>query len=163
MKAHYPSAVISGEQTTEIAAPAPAVFAILADLERYPDWQGFLQRVTVHERDGDGRAALVEAQADAKVTSLRLELRPSYEPTRRVAWRSVGGDVKALDGAFDLTEMGPDRTRVGFALQVDPGFKLGLLLRGAVGDRLRDLVLGGMLEGLREHAERGQGRSRNGG
>lgn len=147
--------MISGEQTTEIAAGAPAVFAILADLERYPEWQGFLQRVTVRERDGDGRAALVEAEADAKVTRLRLQLRTAYEPPRRVAWRAVGGDVKALDGAFQLAEIGPDRTRVGFALQVDPGFKLGLLLRGAVGDRLRDVVLGGMLDGLRERAERG--------
>jgi ribosome-associated toxin RatA of RatAB toxin-antitoxin module len=146
--------VITGEQTTEIAAGAPAVFAILSDLERYPEWQGFLQRVSVLERDNDGRAALVEAAADAKVTALRLLLRCAHEPSRRVAWRSEGGDVKAFDGAFELTELGPDRTRVTFGLTVDPGFKLGLLLRGAVGDRLRDLVMSGMLDGLRERAER---------
>jgi hypothetical protein len=33
--------------------------------------------------------------------------------------------------------------------------RLGMLLRGAVGDRLRDRVLGGMLDGLRARAERG--------
>jgi ribosome-associated toxin RatA of RatAB toxin-antitoxin module len=146
--------VISGEQTTEMAAAPAAVYAILADFERYPEWQGFLRRVTVRERDGDGRAALVDAEADAKVTSLRLELRPAYEPPRRVAWRSTGGDVKTFDGEFDLQERGPERTAVTFALRVDPGFKLGLLLRGAVGDRVRDTVLVGMLDGLRGRAER---------
>jgi ribosome-associated toxin RatA of RatAB toxin-antitoxin module len=147
--------VISGEQATEIAAGAPAVFAILADLERYPEWQGFLQRVTVRERDAGGRPALVEAEADAKVTALKLLLRASRDEPRRMAWRSEGGDVKALAGAFDIAEHGPGRSLVTFSLEVDPGFKLGLLLRGGVADRLRDRILGGMLDGLRRRAEAG--------
>jgi ribosome-associated toxin RatA of RatAB toxin-antitoxin module len=146
-------AVIGGEQTTEIAAGAPAVFAVASDLERYPEWQDFLQRVTVRERDGDGRAALVDADADAKVTALRIELRCEHDAPRRVAWRAVGGDIKGFDGAFHIAEVGPDRTRVTFSLRVDPGFKLGLLLRGGVGDRLRDRILDGMLDGLRRRAQ----------
>jgi ribosome-associated toxin RatA of RatAB toxin-antitoxin module len=147
--------MISGEQSTEIAAEPEVVFAILSDLERYPEWQEFLQRVTVRERDADGRPTLVDAEADAKVKALHLTLRCTHEPTHRVAWRSEGGDVKELTGAFEIAEAGPGRTRVGFRLEVDPGRRLGLLLRGAVGDRLRDRVLGGMLDGLRERAERG--------
>ncbi|MEA2289937.1 MAG: hypothetical protein QOD55_1934 [Solirubrobacteraceae bacterium] len=147
--------MISGEQSTEIAAEPEVVFAILSDLERYPEWQEFLQRVTVRERDADGRPTLVDAEADAKVKALHLTLRCTHEPTHRVAWRSEGGDVKELTGAFELADAGPGRTRVRFRLEVDPGRRLGLLLRGAVGDRLRDRVLGGMLDGLRERAERG--------
>jgi ribosome-associated toxin RatA of RatAB toxin-antitoxin module len=146
---------ISGEQSTEIAASPEAVFAVASDLERYPEWQDFLQRVTVKDRDPDGRAVLVEAQADAKVTALRLVLRVSRSEPTRVAWRSEGGDVKALSGAFDLSPAGDGRTRATFALEVDPGFKLGLLLRGGVADRLRDRILSGMLDGLRRRAEEG--------
>ncbi|MEA2320458.1 MAG: hypothetical protein QOD81_308 [Solirubrobacteraceae bacterium] len=146
--------MISGEQSTEIAAEPEVVFAILSDLERYPEWQEFLQRVTVQERDRDGRPARAEAEADAKVKSLRLPLRCTYEAPQRVAWRSDGGDVKALTGAFDLADAGAGRTRVTFHLDVDPGMRLGMLLRGAVADRLRDRVLGGMLDGLRTRAER---------
>jgi ribosome-associated toxin RatA of RatAB toxin-antitoxin module len=145
--------MISGEQTTEIAASPEAVFAILSDLERYPEWQEFLQRVAVKERDGEGRPLLVEAQADATVRTLRLELRCTREPPRRLAWRSEGGDLKELTGAFGLSEAAPGRTRATFRLDVDPGRKLGLLLRGALADRLRDRVLSGMLEGLRRRAE----------
>src|SRR5947208_15215997 len=102
---------ISGEQSTEIAASPEAVFAVASDLERYPEWQDFLQRVTVRERDADGRPVLVEAEADAKVTALRLVLRATRTEPTRVAWRTEGGDVKALSGAFDLVPAGEGRTR----------------------------------------------------
>src|SRR4051794_16519593 len=150
--------MIRGEQTTEIDAPPAAVFAVASDLERYPEWQDFLQRVRVRDRDADGRATLVEAEADAKVTKLKLVLRASRDEPRRVAWRTEGGDVKALSGAFDLADAGagaPGRTRATFGLEVDPGFKLGLLLKGPVADRLRDRVLDGMLDGLKRRAEHG--------
>ena len=145
--------MIRGEKSTEIAASPEAAFAIASDLERYPEWQDFLQRVTVRERDPDGRATLVDAEADAKVTALTLVLRASREEPRRVAWRSEGGSVKALAGAFDFAETGPGRTRATFSLEVDPGFKLGLLLKGPVADRLRERVLDGMLDGLKRRAE----------
>jgi uncharacterized membrane protein len=147
--------MIRGEQSIDIEAAPEAVFAIASDLERYPEWQDFLQRVKAREHDADGRATLVEAEADAKVTALKLVLRATREEPRRVAWRSDGGDVKALSGAFDLAEAGAGRTRATFGLEVDPGFKLGLLLRGAVADRLRDRVLNGMLDGLKRRAENG--------
>lgn len=146
---------ITGEQTTEIGASPEAVFAVASDLERYPEWQDFLQRVTVKERDGDGRPTLVEAEANATVTALRLVLRATRDEPRRVAWRSEGGDIKSVSGAFDLAPAGDGRTRATFRLEVDPGFKLGVLLRGGVADRLRDHILGGMLDGLRRRAEGG--------
>lgn len=146
---------ITGEQTTEIGAPPEAVFAVASDLERYPEWQDFLQRVVVKERDGDGRPTLVEAEANATVTALRLVLRATRDEPRRVAWRSEGGDIKSLSGAFELAPAGAGRTRATFRLEVDPGFKLGVLVRGGVADRLRDHILGGMLDGLRRRAESG--------
>src|SRR3954452_23815358 len=155
---------ISGEQSTEIAARPEAVFAVASDLERYPEWQDFLQRVTVTERDADGRPTLVEAEADARVTALRLVLRATRSEPTRVGWHSEGGDLKAISGAFDLAPAGDGRTRpppagagrprATFALEVAPGRKLGLLLRGGVADRLRDRIMSGMLDGLRRQAER---------
>jgi ribosome-associated toxin RatA of RatAB toxin-antitoxin module len=144
---------ITGEQSTEIAASPEAVFAVASDLEQYPEWQDFLQRVTVKERDADGRPTLVEAEADAKVTALRLVLRATRSEPTRVAWHSEGGDMKSISGAFDIAPAGEGRSRATFALEVDPGFKLGLLLRGGVADRLRDRILNGMLDGLRRRAE----------
>ena len=147
--------MISGDRTIDIGAPPEAVFAVASDLERYPEWQDFLQRVSVRERDADGRPTVVETEADAKVTTLKLLLRATRDEPRRVAWRSEGGDIKALNGAFDIADAGGGRTRATFGLEVDPGRRLGLLLRGSVADRLRDRVLDGMLDGLRRQAESG--------
>jgi ribosome-associated toxin RatA of RatAB toxin-antitoxin module len=147
--------MISGRQSIDVDASPEAVFAVASDLERYPEWQDFLQNVSVRERDPAGRPTVVDAEADAKVTALKLVLRASRDEPRRVAWRSEGGDVKALSGAFEIAEQAPGRSRVTFGLDVEPGLKLGLLLRGGVGDRLRDRVLGGMLDGLRRRAESG--------
>jgi ribosome-associated toxin RatA of RatAB toxin-antitoxin module len=147
--------MITGEKTIDIGASPEAVFAVASDLEHYPEWQDFLQRVSVRDRDAEGRPVLVEAEADAKITALKLVLRATREEPRRVAWRSEGGDVKALNGAFDIADAGAGRSRATFGLEVDPGFKLGLLLRGSVADRLRDRVLDGMLDGLRRRAESG--------
>jgi ribosome-associated toxin RatA of RatAB toxin-antitoxin module len=154
--AHYAAdQMITGEKTIDIGASPETVFAVASDLERYPEWQDFLQHVSVRDRDAAGRPVLVEAEADAKVTALKLVLRATREEPRRVAWRSEGGDVKALNGAFDIADAGAGRSRATFGLEVDPGFKLGLLLRGSVADRLRDRVLDGMLDGLRRRAESG--------
>ena len=141
--------MLQGAETIEVAADCGEVFEVLADLERYPEWQSFLQRVAVRERDAAGRAALVEAQADARVTSLRLVLRCEYEPPHRVTWRSEGGDVKALTGAYAVEEAAAGACRVTFRLEADPGRRLGLFLRGPVADRVRDGVLRGSLDGLR--------------
>ena len=84
-----------------------------------------------------------------------MVLRATRDEPRRVAWRSESGDLKALNGAFDIADAGGGRTRATFGLEVDPGRRLGLLLRGSVGDRLRDRILDGMLDGLRRRAESG--------
>src|SRR3954462_15274558 len=130
--------MIRGEQSTVIDAPRDAVFAVASDLERYPEWQDFLQRVSVRERDPDGRATLVEAEADAKVTKLKLVLRATRDEPRRVAWRAEGGNDKGLGCAFEFAEAAPGPTRATYGLEVDPGVKLGLLLKSPVPDRLRD-------------------------
>src|SRR3954464_8873562 len=106
---------ISGEQSTEIGASPEAVFAVASDLERYPEWQDFLQRVTVTERDADGRPTLVEAQADAKVTALRLVLRaarseppPAGPPRRAPRGAPPGGGGPGGGGPQRATGGGSD-------------------------------------------------------
>ena len=51
--------MISGDRTIDIGATPEAVFAVASDLEHYPEWQDFLQRVSVRERDAEGRATVV--------------------------------------------------------------------------------------------------------
>jgi uncharacterized membrane protein len=145
--------LIKGDRSVEIDAPVERCFEIAADIEGAPDWQGSLQDVEVLERDGDKRATLVETKSDAKVKSVRALLRFSYEEPTRIEWVQEKGDTKALRGWWNFEDLGDGRTRATYALETDPGRVLGMLLRGPAEAAVRDFLLGGAAEGLKQQAE----------
>jgi uncharacterized membrane protein len=145
--------LIKGDKTVEIDAPIEEVFAIAADIENAPDWQGSLKDVEVLEEDAEGRAELVETVSDAKVKTVKAKLRFSYDEPTRVEWTQEKGDVKSLVGWWDLEDLGDGRTRATYALEVDPGRMLGMLMRGPVEGQVKSFLLGGAAEGLKEKAE----------
>jgi uncharacterized membrane protein len=145
---------VRGDRTVEIDAPIERCFEIAADIENAPEWQGSLRDVEVLERDKYKRAELVETESDAKVKTVKARLRFSYEEPTRITWVQEKGDTKALKGWWDFEDLGGGRTRATYGLDVDPGRMLGLLLRGPVEGQVRNFLLGGAAEGLKEHAER---------
>jgi uncharacterized membrane protein len=147
--------MIRGERTVEIDAPIERVFAIAADIERAPSWQQSLQDVEVLERDGERRATSVETESDAKVRTIRSRLSFSYDEFTEITWEQERGDVKALHGWWRFEDLGGGRTRAVYGLEVDPGRMLGMLLRGPAEDKVRDFLVGGAAEGLKERAEAG--------
>jgi uncharacterized membrane protein len=146
---------IHGERTVEIDAPVQRCFDIAADIENAPAWQGSLREVEVLERDGEGRPTVVNTTNDAKVKTVSTRLRFSYDPPGTIRWVQEKGDVKSLDGWWTLEDLGGDRTRATYALEVDPGRMLGLLIRGPVEGQVRDFLLGKAAEGLKRTAEEG--------
>jgi uncharacterized membrane protein len=145
--------LIEGEKTVEIDAPIERCFEIAADIENAPDWQGSLQDVEVLERDDERRAELVETKSDAKVKSVRALLRFSYTPPTEVRWTQEKGDTKSLEGWWRLEDLGEGRTRASYGLSADPGRMLGMLLRGPAEAKVRDFLLGGAADGLKQKAE----------
>jgi uncharacterized membrane protein len=145
--------LIKGDKSVEIDAPIERVFDIAADIANAPEWQGSLKDVDVLEKDGDKRAALVETVSDAKVKTVKAVLRFSYDAPTHIEWTQEKGDVKSLKGWWDLEDLGEGRTRATYALEVDPGRMLGMLIRGPVEGQVKDFLLGGAAEGLKEHAE----------
>ncbi len=145
--------LIKGDRSVEVDAPIERCFEIAANIEAAPEWQGSLQDVEVLERDGDKRATLVETKSDAKVKSVRALLRFSYDQPTRIEWIQEKGDTKSLRGWWDFEDLGSGRTRATYALETDPGRILGMLLRGPAEAAVRDFLLGGAAEGLKQQAE----------
>src|SRR3954471_20594016 len=102
---------IKGEKTVEIDAPIERCFDIAADIQNAPDWQGSLKDVEVLERDADKRAALVETESDAKVKTVKAQLRFTYDEPTGIKWVQEKGDTKSLEGYWRFEELGPDSTR----------------------------------------------------
>jgi uncharacterized membrane protein len=146
---------IRGERTVEIEAPVERVFAIAADIEGAVAWQPSLTDVDVLARDGERRATSAETENDAKVRTIRSRLSFAYEEFTAITWEQERGDVKALHGWWRFEDLGGGRTRAVYGLEVDPGRMLGMLLRGPAEDKVRDFLVGGAAEGLKERAEAG--------
>src|SRR4051794_9778907 len=146
---------VTGEKTVEIDAPIERCFDIAADIANAPDWQGSLKDVEVLEKDADKRASVVETESDAKVKRVKARLRFSYDEPTGITWVQEKGDTKSLRGWWNFEDLGGDRTRATYGLDVDPGRMLGLLLRGPVEGQVRNFLLGGAAEGLKEKAEAG--------
>jgi uncharacterized membrane protein len=147
--------VIKGDRSVEIEAPIERCYEIAADIESSVEWQGSLKDVEILERDDQRRALLVETESDAKVKSVRALLRFSYQPPHAISWEQEKGDAKSLHGSWSFEQLGEGRTRATYALESDPGRILGMLLRGPAEAKVRDFLVGGAAEGLKERAERG--------
>ena len=145
--------MITGDRTVEIDAPIQRCFDIAADIEHAPKWQGSLRDVEVLSKGADGRAEVVETESDAKVKHVKARLRFSYTEPTRIEWVQEKGETKSLRGWWELEDLGGDRTRATYALEVDPGRILGMLLRGPMEGVVKDFLLGGAAEGLKSEAE----------
>jgi len=141
--------------TTEIEAPIERVFAVAADVPASPAWQPSLQKVETLETDAEGRATLVDTEADAKVRTTKQRLRFSYDEPSGMTWDQEKGDVKSLHGTWVFTELGPERTKATYELKVDPGRMLGMLLRGPVEGKVKEFLTKGAAEGLKQAVEAG--------
>ena len=144
--------IIRGERSVEIEAPIERCFDIAADIRGAPEWQGSLLDVDVLERDGDKRAKLVETESDAKVKKVKATLRFTYDKPTRIDWVQEKGETKSLEGWWEFEDLGGS-TRATYALVVDPGRMLGMLLRGPVEGKVVEFLLGGAAEGLKRQAE----------
>ena len=147
--------MLEASWTVEIEAPRERCFEIAADIEGAPEWQGTLEEVNVIKRDREDRPQVVETISDASVKKVRARLRFSYDAPGGITWEQEDGDVKSLTGSWTFEDLGENRTRATYALEADPGRMLGMLLRGPVEEKLRELLVDNRPGELKARAEAG--------
>jgi hypothetical protein len=89
------------------------------------------------------------------VKKVRARLRFAYDPPAGLTWEQEKGEAKWLTGSWEFEDLGEERTRATYALRSDPGRVLGLLLRGPVEDKVKELLTRSAAEGLKGRAESG--------
>ena len=144
-----------GSASTEIEAPLAAVWAIVQDIETAPEWQRGLDTMTVLERDEQGRAVQCDMTTDAKLKVFSARVRFEYASPRELRWTQEGGDLRSMDGSWQLEEAGDGRTRATYSLDSDPGVLMGRFLKGALEEKIRDVLIDGRPAELKARVEAG--------
>jgi uncharacterized membrane protein len=144
---------IEGSATAEIDAPIDEVFAVAADVEGSPRWQPEIKSVEVLERNADGHQVLVEIETDAKVRTLKSEMRFGYDDPSGISWEQTDGDLKSVRGSWEFEDLGDDRTRATYWMEVDLGRMLGMVIRGPLVGVLRGQLVESMPGKLKTFVE----------
>jgi hypothetical protein len=146
---------LGGSATTEIDAGIDDVWAVVEDVLSAPEWQNGLISMDAIEHDAEGRPTLVEVENDIKVRRVKSHVRFTYEAPSRLSWSQEKGDLKSVDGSWELAELGDGRTEATYTLDGDPGRVLGMLVRGPVEDALRAMLVNGRPGELKARVEGG--------
>jgi ribosome-associated toxin RatA of RatAB toxin-antitoxin module len=141
------------EQTTSsitVDAPASAVMDVIADFDAYPEWAKGVQKAeTVASYDG-GRAKEVFFVLDVSPIKDEYTLSYIWDGDREVTWTLVQGKMlRALDGAYELRELGNGATEVTYRLSLDVSIPLiGMLKRKG-----EKILIDAALKGLKKRVE----------
>jgi carbon monoxide dehydrogenase subunit G len=144
---------LGGTASDEIDAPLAEVWAVVEDVLTAPDWQGGLDAMSALEHDAEGRPTLVETESDIKVRRVKAQVRFRYLGPTRLEWTQEQGDMKSVEGSWELEDLGDGRTRATFSLDADPGRILGMLIRGPVEAATRAIFVNGRPAELRRRME----------
>lgn len=144
---------IDGSASAEIDAPIGEVFAVAADVEGSPRWQPEIKVAECLERDDRDQQVLVRTETDAKVRRLGSTLRFSYKQPTRIDWVQEEGDLKAVEGSWELEDLGGERTRATYSMTVDLGRMLGMVIRGPLVGVLRGQLVESMPAKLKAFVE----------
>jgi ribosome-associated toxin RatA of RatAB toxin-antitoxin module len=141
------------EQTTSsivIDADPAAVMAVIADFEAYPEWTNGVKTARVVAKASDGRVAQVYFELDASPIKDQYTLAYDWVSDRVLRWSLVEGKMmKAMDGAYELTDRGDGGTEVVYRLAVDVAIPMiGMLKRKA-----EKVIIDTALRGLKRRVE----------
>ena len=132
-----------------VAATAPLVWQVLTDYERLPGFIPGITKSVVRERRGN--RVVVEQTGEARflVFSFPIEVRfeVNESPPDWIESRAVGGNLRRMDGRYDLRPVpgAGNRMELRYRGDIEPSFELPPLvgvaaLRGMVEEQFSAMV-----------------------
>lgn len=106
--------------TASIEAPAEAIFAILKNLDGYPQWSASIKSVEVVEKDGSGNPSKANMKVEAGVLKDKVSLDYDWSkaPNEISFTLEDAGLLTEMSGVFTLKSLDADTTEVTYQLKV---------------------------------------------
>jgi ribosome-associated toxin RatA of RatAB toxin-antitoxin module len=141
------------EQTTSsiiIEASPSEVMDVIADFDSYPHWATGVKTAEVVSQLPDGRAEKVFFKLDVSPIKDEYTLAYVWSGDEQVTWvLDQGKMLRALDGAYVLTDRGDGTTDVTYRLALDVAIPLiGMLKRKG-----EKILIDTALKGLKKRVE----------
>jgi len=118
-----------------IDASSQEIMDVIADLETYPEWTGSVKSVEVLTifDDADERPAQARFRLDAGAVKDTYTLEYEWTGDQHVRWWLIEGQIlTAMDGTYQLTDLGGGSTQVDYFLSLDVKIPMiGMLRRKA--------------------------------
>jgi len=145
------------DQTTErmvVNGSLERCFAVVADVEVYPEWVADLKTVEVLERDEENRPSVVAFRAAAfgRSTSYTLQYDYSGAPNEFSWVQRAGNLTTRLDGRYRFEQLGEDETQVTYELTAE----LKVPIPGFVKRRAEGHILHAAVRDLKKRVESGR-------
>jgi uncharacterized protein YndB with AHSA1/START domain len=132
---------LGGTASGEIDAPIEEVWAAVTDITAMSAWQDGIVSCTPVDIDPAGDVVRAKLVADARVKELHVIARFERTAPTRIAWAVERGDVRKLDGAWTLEDLGDGRTRATYEIEVDPGRMLTMMIRGPLEEKIHEKLV----------------------
>ena len=135
--------------TITIDAAPEQVLAVIADIDRYPEWTGQIKSAEVVEQDAEGRPRQARFVMDAGVLKDEYVLQYDWNPSG-VAWHLVGTSTvqKSQVGSYVLAPQGSG-TKVTYSLAVD----IAMPMLGMFKRKAEKMIMDSALKELKKRVE----------
>ena len=139
----------AASSTITVAAPPDEVMAVIADIERYPEWTGQIKTTEILETDELGRPAKARFVMDAGVLKDEYVLAYLWGESQ-VSWTLVGKSLvqRSQIGSYILVETG-DETLVTYSLAVD----IAMPMLGMFKRKAEKIIMDAALKELKKRVE----------
>lgn len=106
--------------TATIDASAESIFAILKDLNSYPQWSASIKSVEIAEKDASGNPSKANLKVEAGVLKDRVSLDYDWSksPNEISFTLEDAGLLTEMSGVFTLKPLDADTTEVTYKLKV---------------------------------------------
>ena len=121
----------SRTHTEVVRAPIDLCFDTLVDFAEYPNWFGVIRKAVVEDADDAAGCWPVRFELDAILKTITYTLRYQSERPHRLTWEMASGDLKAIEGEYQLLELEPGLTEATCTQSIDVGLWVPGLVRRA--------------------------------
>lgn len=140
-------------QTLEIDAPAEALYDVVADVGKYPEWATGVKEAEVLDTDELGRVVRARFVLEGFIKEIKYVLRYHHDRPNSLSWTSEeSDDLKMMEGSYTFNPS-DGATEVIYALSVEPKFTIPGFIRRQAERQIVTTALKGLRKRVSESVQ----------